>query len=767
MINQLQLLRNVGQFDSVTAGAQLPLAKLALIYAGNGRGKTTLAAILRSLSTGDPAPIMERRRLAASHSPHVVVTARGNSTPAVFQNGSWSRTLPEIAVFDDIFVAENVCSGVDVEPEQRQKLHDLILGAHGVALSEIVQEKVVQIEEHNRTLRVKADAIPASARGALAVDAFCALQPRTDIEQAIQDAERNLAAAQAEESIRNEKPFNPLYLPAFDLPSISGVLASDLPELDARAAELVQSHATSLGTGGEAWVADGVRRIAQARTGGQEEICPFCAQLLEGAQLISIYRSYFSAAYSDLKQRIGAELAAVQTAHTGEVTAGFERSVRIAAQRQRFWASFTEVPAVSIDTAEIARAWKAAMEQIVAALNAKHGAPLERLELSRDAIAAVEAFHLQRGLILSLSTTLQIINAQIAIVKATAASANVTNLAANLTRLNIIRARFTPESAARCDEYLTEKAAKRGTEELRDSSRRALDEYRQNVFPIYETAINTYLQRFNAGFSLKRVNSVNTRGGSACTYHMLINSVEVPISSADNGGPSFRNTLSSGDRNTLALAFFFASLDQDPQRSHKVVVIDDPMTSLDEHRTLTTIQEMRRLEASVSQMIVLSHSKPFLCGLWEGADKDMRVAIRIDRNTTSSTLAVWDVNHDCITEHDRRHNLVREYIRTSNPANERAVAQSLRPILESFVRVAYPEHFPPSSLLGSFHHQCHQRLGTPDQILCPTDAAELRDLLDYGNKFHHDTNSAWGTVTINEGELTHFCQRALSFTRHR
>jgi wobble nucleotide-excising tRNase len=59
LINQLKLLRNVGQFHSVSAGGQLPLKKLTLIYAGNGRGKTTLAEILRSLSTGDPVPVAQ------------------------------------------------------------------------------------------------------------------------------------------------------------------------------------------------------------------------------------------------------------------------------------------------------------------------------------------------------------------------------------------------------------------------------------------------------------------------------------------------------------------------------------------------------------------------------------------------------------------------------------------------------------------------------------------------------------------------------------
>src|SRR5205807_6463707 len=103
------------------------------------------------------------------------------------------------------------------------------------------------------------------------------------------------------------------------------------------------------------------------------------------------------------------------------------------------------------------------------------------------------------------------------------------------------------------------------------------------------------LQKFNAGFRLGSVTSVNTRQGSSCTYNVVINDVPVALTAAAEAGPSFRSTLSAGDRNALALAFFFASLDQDPRLAHKIVVIDDPMTSLDEHRSLTTIQEMRRL----------------------------------------------------------------------------------------------------------------------------------------------------------------------------
>ena len=276
-------------------------------------------------------------------------------------------------------------------------------------------------------------------------------------------------------------------------------------------------------------------------------------------------------------------------------------------------------------------------------------------------------------------------------------------------------------------------------------------------------AVNPYLQRFNAGFRLEAVASVNNRGGSSASYNVLINNVSVALTADD--GPSFRNILSAGDRNTLALAFFFASLEQDLQLAQKIVVIDNPMTSLDEHRSLTTVQEMRRLEVRVAQMIVLSHSKPFLCALWEGADTLTRSAMRIARQGAGSTLAVWDVRQDCITEHDRRHELVAQYLQASDPTTESPVAGALRPVREAFRRVAYPAAFPPGTMLGHFHNICQQRLNTANQILSAADTAELRALLDYANRFHHDTNGAWETAAINDHELTHYAGRVLAFAQ--
>jgi hypothetical protein len=52
-----------------------------------------------------------------------------------------------------------------------------------------------------------------------------------------------------------------------------------------------------------------------------------------------------------------------------------------------------------------------------------------------------------------------------------------------------------------------------------------------------------------------------------------------------------------------------------------------------------------------------------------------------------------------------------------------------------------------------------------NEILSQADMGELRAILDYANKFHHDTNPAYETEQINDTELKCFARRTLAFTK--
>lgn len=765
MINHFQLIRNVGRFDSVNAAANIALGRLALIYAENGRGKTTLAAILRSLATGDAIPIEERRRLAAQHPPHVIIGCAGGPPAAMFQNGAWNRTLTNTVVFDDVFIDQNVYSGLVVGVDHRQKLHELILGAQGIALNQRLQDQIAQVEAHNRTLRLRESAIPVAERGGLTIDQFCALPTNPNVAGEIEAAERNLAAAREQDPVRNTPAFELLSFPAFNLPAIEAVLQAGVPELDAAAAARVQEHLATSGRNAEEWIGEGMRRQAERPSQVADE-CVFCAQNLDGSPVIGHYRAFFSDAYRTLQRNIAAASAALNQTHADNVAMTLERSVRVLGERWQFWVRFAELPPIQIDMVTIVRDWQAARDQLAALLTQKRAAPLDVVAVPDAVRAAIQLHENNLAAIGAINQQLTQASQAIAAVKQRAANANPMAISATLSRLRAVQARHSAATSALCADYLAEKQAKAATEQLRDQARTALEQYRANVFPNYQATINRYLTRFNAGFHLDRVTATNTRGGPTCTYNLVINKTAVAVAGGNPqpGDHSFKNTLSAGDRNALALAFFFASIELDPNLAAKTVVIDDPVSSLDEHRSLTTVQEIRRLSTRVAQVVVLSHSKPFLCRIWEGADPATRVALHVVRDGNGSTIESWNVDRDSITEHDRRNAALRDYLE-NGAANEHEIARSLRPHVEAFFRVACPEHFPPGTLLGQFRGLCDQRVNTPQQILNSADVQDLRDIVEYANRFHHDTNPAWETELVNAGELTGFVDQVLAFVK--
>jgi wobble nucleotide-excising tRNase len=372
MVRTLNLLQNVGKFDNVATGAQLPFSRLTVIYAENAHGKTTLAAILRSLASGRTELITERARLGAPNPPHVVVDT-GAGAPAVFQNGAWTRTATEIVVFDDNFVADNVCSGIEVGATHRQNLHELIVGAQGIALARALQAEVDHIEAHNRDLRERENAIPAQTRGNLSVDAFCALNMIADLPRLIEEAERRLAAARDAGRVAEMPTFPVLTLPKIDVTALRALLAKGLPDLDAGALARVQDHLRRLGRQGEVWVGEGMKLTEYLVGQGYNE-CPFCAQDLEASPILGHYRAYFGEAYNNLKREITDAIRDFRAAQAGDVPAAFERSVREAVERQTFWKALAEVPVVEINTAAVARTWNQRASMLIVCLrpNGRH-----------------------------------------------------------------------------------------------------------------------------------------------------------------------------------------------------------------------------------------------------------------------------------------------------------------------------------------------------------------------------------------------------------
>ena len=766
MITKLQLVRNVGRFDSVSTTAAHTLGQVSLIYAENGHGKSTLSAILRSLGSGDHEPIIERRRLNAVHPPHIIVACTGAPAPlATFQNGAWSQTLPNIVVFDDQFVEQNVSSGLIVSPGHRHNLHNLILGAQGVALYNQLQGHVTRIEQHNVTLREKLNLIQPHLGVGVDIEKFCKLKEDAAVDKKILDTTSALERSKEEDPIRNTPIISSIQLPEFDIDQISQLFNSGLPDLESLAAAAVHNHISSLGTEGERWLADGMR-FQSGRSEGDATICPFCAQDLTRSSIIPHYRAFFGTEYGALKNRIQEGLSRLNRSHGEAVVVAFQRDAATMSERCAFWSKFCDTTVVKVDTAAIVPLWQRIRNQLLELLRQKQGAPLDTIPLPATLSRDIAEFNTYIQAVNDVNVALVPINKRIQEIKTEVLESDPVSLQDRLKELNDIKRRYTAPLEHLCKQYLDEKAAKKVNEKARDTARAQLDQYRQSVFVSYRDAINRYLTKFNAGFKLDKVEPINERSGSFCNYDLVINNQAVSVSAAAQtvGNPSFKSTLSAGDRNTLALSFFFSSLELDQDLADKIVVIDDPVSSLDDHRSRATIEEIQWLSKQVKQVIVLSHTKRFLCQIWKELASGAGKALRLSRiGLDGSTIDEWDIQREMISTHQKRYNALTDYI--CRGQDDEKIARDLRPHLEHFLHVAFPDAFIGGMMVGNFCDVCRDRLGTGTELLSHADVRELEELNKYSREFHHDSITRGQFAPPNPTELVGYVQRVLTFTR--
>ena len=139
MLKKIISISNVGRFVSSALPGTPPCAKYTQIFGANGYGKTTICAILRSLSANNPALIAGRARIGSKKAPEIELLFEDKVVR--FENAAWTTAVPELLVFDGTFIAENVHSGDVVDVQQKRNLYRVIVGKEGVDLA-LEEEKL-------------------------------------------------------------------------------------------------------------------------------------------------------------------------------------------------------------------------------------------------------------------------------------------------------------------------------------------------------------------------------------------------------------------------------------------------------------------------------------------------------------------------------------------------------------------------------------------------------------------------------------------------
>ena len=756
-ISSVDYVQNIGRFESVRGSQDTAFQPLSLIFSENGRGKTTLCAILRSLATGDPTPILERKRLSSTTAAKAVVSIAGSRIP--FDGSDWSMSGPRIAIYDEHFVDTNVHSGLNVDAGHRKGVHELVVGEQGVRLQRKVENLNRKISSLQSEWRQAEHKVREAALGSYSVDEFCALRPLENLDLKIEVAKQRLSVLRNAETIRATGEFRPFALPPFDENDLTDLLGKTLSDVESTALEAIAKHVSGLGVGGEDWISRGWHYLGDARE------CPFCGKGISASALIDHYRAYFSESYAVHKRRIQGIRNGVSSNLSGDRLATLQRILQQECDKREFWARYFELPAFGLDLDHLAITWNNLRQDLLAALDKKVAAPVDPVSLSARVRDAMAHYRDLAETVCTLSTSLVEQNPSVQQVKAQLTEGSVWKAQMKLDHLRTIRNRFHPDIDAACKDYLAAKEMETQAKQKKASVRATLHRHRHRVFGTYETAINRLLNTFNADFTLEALRPSDARGVPSSAYGVRVNNDSMTLDPVSTTDPLFRTTLSAGDRNTLALAFFFASLQQRALHD-TIIVIDDPISSLDDARAFATAQEIRRLEGQCRQLIILSHSRNLLCQLWERANKNTTATLQIcDAGSDCSTLAPWDIEAAAVTEFDRLFQLVGGYGEASR-GNSEQVAPALRILLESFLRVAFVTHFPPGRQLGQFIQRAKQRLEEGQPILSDDGIQELAELNEYARLFHHSTHQAGrieAVTNVNSQELRGYARRVIRF----
>ena len=755
MIKKFISIENIGRLaKSSQKGPELNRYNLA--FAENGRGKTTLCAILRSLDSGEPAHILERKTLReGAGNPAVVV--RLENGEARFQNGTWNKTFPHIAIFDAAFVSQNVHAGEYVGRGQRGNLLEVIVGEAGVILSREVTELDAKIRDKSGEITRAKRAFDPLIPNHTKFEEFIAIKNDLEIQEKISAAEQDLKTALNAVEITKRTLLHEIEIP--DLPeTILPQLAKTIKDISEDAVRLLKEHVElhQMHKNAEAWLSYGLKHQKNAS-------CPFCGQKISGLELIDAYNQYFSDSYTSLVQELEATDRSLDLALGSVSIETLGRRLADNSAQIEFWKSHLalEVPHIDFEGTVTKSAGNlyAISKKL---LDRKQSQPLQQLVQSEELVTANSEWQSVQTMLAGYNTTIKKVNGQIQELKKQAAKADAESKKRQLRDLNVIKLRNDEKMAPLCEEYLSLLAEKARLDKLKEAAKLALDAHADKMIKEYEISINRLLKGFGAGFQIGNSKKTYVGGTATSNYQILINdhAVDLGDDSTPIGTPSFRTSLSSGDKSTLALAFFLAKFEHDANKQNCTIVFDDPFNSQDRSRRERTAELLKFFGSTCKQMILLSHDPHFLKLVHSKLIKKDTHCIQLSRiPDNNTTIEEWDLERETQDGYFREHAALHSYM-LSGAKDLVGIVRKIRPVIEGYLRYRFPNTFADNMWLGDMIGKI--RADASSHPMFPA-LAEIEGINDYSKRFHHDTNpGGYDSEQIDDGELRSFVDRTLA-----
>lgn len=768
MIKRIISIQNVGRFASLSAepGNQGEFSRLNVIYAKNAEGKSTLCDVLRSLSLDAPAYVIGRKRFGAGATSKVeILLSNGANAKADYSPHGWSVQpeidKPKILIYDERFVLDNVLVGHQVDTSQRRSLFGLIIGAHALALEEQVKTAGEEQTRATNNKTIAERTASALAPEGWTLDAWRKLPAIEGIDDIIRQKEESYQRAKT--SALNQSAIKSRALLA--VPGIPGVpadlettLATTLEGTATEAIEQVKRHLERHPNVDMVWLKRGYGD-------GQNAECPYCAQAVSASDVVKLYSGVFNDALRNQQQQL-LDLEASIHKGFGEVARMSLKQCIEKHDVERSWWKETGGLTFDLTYPPNADALVNQMSDVettaLAAISRKRQDPNQAVTLTPAEQAALTAWNTSLAQLSPYLGAITSANAAIREHQSGTTTTSLTSLEAELSQLKATKTRHMTSAVDAIVRLTTAEQAKVQADNNKRTANEALKKESVRVFSEYGNRINEYLTAFGVEFRIERT-GVNFTGGQPSGEIVLaLHGHEIKTSAteaADPSKPSLSNTLSSGDKSTLALAYFLSMLDAETDKPDRVVVFDDPFHGQDSSRRRKTIERIKDVATTFGQTIVLSHDLDFAREVERIHVDGVRSFIL--RHNGNSTLSPVDFPSLATKPHIKDYLTLEEFVKspTNDDGRCRTVVRAMRQALEGYYRVKYPSQFNSKDYLGDMVGKIRDAApGSP--LAASSDVVEsLGQVNDYSKTHYH---SDMDGNPIDSTELLTYTRQALS-----
>lgn len=653
---------------------------------------------------GEGILIDRHKRLNAISSPKVEIKLEDNSL-CRYDNGKWNKTNHDIEVFDSYFVADNVYSGMEISADNRKALYKFVVGNTGIEIArkinrlksmsvDLQREKTKLIDEIKNLIHYND------------VETVVKLAPKKDIDILLSQKQQEFKISSNNEVIikHEELPNIKSFTLPFNTRQIKSLLQKSIDCISEQYLTFISQRINTLKNNGlsnaEKWLADGLAEVNTIN----DDSCPFCGQSLSGTkEIIDGYNLYFSKEYNQLINSINlcnSQFQRFDVRNFIRVVTEFHEKLM---SQYHFWQIYLKDLNKVTDMPAELTLLEDDFSKVQEKISEKAQNPLSKIENDN-----LEELEVHLGVVFSFIEELKKYVAYIGplITKLKSTLKPLDTVRKELRALEIYKLRYESPLKEMCEYFIiVEKQILR----LQKLTTQLQNEQKENSAAFlhdYGDIINNYLQNvFCTDFRIENIKDGGYRGRSrdaSLTYSLTFKGKPLSLDTDDN--LSFKNTLSEGDKNTIAFSLFLAKLDKysEEELKNKIIVFDDPLTSLDLNRRNATINELVKMYQKTKQTLVLSHNLAFLLELnnrrkIKGKDKKV---LLIEKQIDKSIIREFKLRDELSAEFASCIEKIEKFKETGADEDMEPAINSIRLSLEAILKFKYGRYL--STLDGTF-----------------------------------------------------------------